>query len=254
VIRDTVRQVKIRQQRESYTIETPAALLPSPTAGRKIRVARNADKRQWMLAIGPNVSRDKLLKDIAAAEETAAVRQLQQDRDALLARAEALEAEAKALRQQAEEIARNIGSEVMQATHGALPFTETYEFQCDKATDAELATLPQHELVERLLAARGRKTKGLVGIGRGFWGDYGLMPYRPQMPTNGGGWTRTGSPDWLAELFPDLHDKPDVPPARTDPPAAESPPPYPGEMTDDPKKSGIPPLLQVQNRKLRRAP
>jgi hypothetical protein len=92
LVRNTVRHVEIRQKRASYSLETPAAMLPSsPTAGRKIRVARNADKHQWMLAIGPNVSREKLLKDMEAAEETAAVRQL--------ARAAALEAEAKALRE-----------------------------------------------------------------------------------------------------------------------------------------------------------
>ena len=96
----------------------------------------------------------------------------------------------------------------MQATRGALPFTETYDFQADEATDVELAALPQHEVAERLLAARAGKDNGLVGIGCGFWGDCRLMSHRPQMAANGGGWTRTGSPDWLAELFPDLHDEP----------------------------------------------
>jgi hypothetical protein len=206
VFRRAVREAEREQKRASYSLETPSMMLPaSPTAGRRIRVARNPGKRQWMLAIGPNVSRDKLLKDIEAAREAATVRRLQQDRDALLARAAALEAEAKAMRQQAQKIERNIGREVMHATRGALPFTETYDFQCDEATDAELAALAQHELVERLLAARSKKTNGLFVRERGFWGDHRFLAYQPQMPGVGEGWTRTGSPEWLAELFPDLH-------------------------------------------------
>jgi hypothetical protein len=85
-----------------------------------------------------------------------------------------------------------------------LPFTETYDFQADEETDAELAGLPQRELVNRLLAARGTVSDALTEIDRGYWGDMRFMSLPTPGPFVAGAanWTRIGSPEWLDELFP----------------------------------------------------
>ena len=173
-------------------------MLPLPT-GRILRVARNPSKRQWMLAVGPNISAATLKEKEQAARETEPIRQLQQEHDFFVSRAEALEAEAKALRQQAKDIKAQIKHEIKTAVGPATPFTETYTFQCDEATDAELATLPLPGLTKRLLAARGAVDEGLAEIDRGYWGDCDVMGYQPMIP--GPDWTGCGSPDWLAEVF-----------------------------------------------------
>ena len=85
--------------------------------------------------------------------------------------------------------------------------TETYDFQCDETIDAELAALPQEQLVDRLLAARGSDTGTLVEIKPGYWGEYiKLAGHQPLQPSPGA-WTSLGSPEWLAELFPGLDDE-----------------------------------------------
>jgi hypothetical protein len=92
-----------------------------------------------------------------------------------------------------------------QAIGPVTPFTETYDFQADEATDAELAGLSQHEVGHRLLAARGTVSEELEEIDRGYWGDMGLMSYLPVPGPDGprsSGWTHIGSPGWLEELFP----------------------------------------------------
>jgi hypothetical protein len=115
-LRNAVREVELVEKRESYSLETPQAMLPSPP-GRKIRVARN----------------------------------------------------------QANSVANAITAEIKKTIGSVSPFTETYEFQCDEATDAELAALPQKQLVDRLVAARDTVGKGLAEIDRGCWADMNLM-------------------------------------------------------------------------------
>jgi hypothetical protein len=216
-VRTAVREVEIRQRRESYSLETPPAMLPSFAAGRKIRVLRNPTERRWMLVIGPSVSRAALKEKEQAARESATVQQLQMRQWALQNKILEREDELKDLRQQAKDIEREIAREIKNIVGPASPFTETYDFQCDEATDAELAALPQPneregQLVDRLLAARG--SEGLVEVDRGYWGDYAFMSYQRFIPGLGT-WTRTGAPDWLAELFPDLNE-PDEKRARAE--------------------------------------
>jgi hypothetical protein len=209
-VRATVREVEMREKRASYTLETPRVMLPLPT-GRKIRVIRNATERRWMLVIGPSVSRAALKEKEEAARETPTVQQLQVRQWALQNKALELEDELKNVREQAQALEREIKAEVKATVGSATPFTETYEFQCDAMTDAELAALPQpnereHQLVDRLLAARGTTGDGLAEVDRGYWGDYDFMSYQQFIPGGRRAWTRTGSPDWLAELFPDLNE------------------------------------------------
>jgi vacuolar-type H+-ATPase subunit I/STV1 len=190
--------------RNAASLDTPASLLPS-AAGRKFRVAHNAAKRQWMLAIGPNIGRAELKEKQQAARESASVKALDQERADLLDRAAALEAEAKALREDANAVQSEIAAQIKQAIGPVLPFTETYDFQADERMDAELAGLSQDEVGHRLLAARGKVSERLEEIERGYWGDVGLGS-QPWIPGPDGrrssGWTRVGSPTWLEQLFP----------------------------------------------------
>jgi hypothetical protein len=205
-VRNAVREIDGKQKRARFTLETPQSLLPSPT-GRRMRIARNPQERRWMLAIGPNVSRAALKEKEKVAREIAVVRELQQQHDELLERAAALEAEIQALRKEAVSLQHGITDEIKKEIGPALPFTETYDFQCDERTDAELAILPQDQLFDRLIAARGTVTEGLAEIERGYWGDVTLMSSHPISPGPGGpkgtGWTKIGSPEWLDDLFPD---------------------------------------------------
>lgn len=188
-----------RLARVRQSLETPPSILPSPK-GRKIRVARNAAKRQWMLVIGPKISRAELKEREQAARETAIVRELDQERAGLLNRAAALEAEAKALRQEVGLIDSAIDAEIGKAIGPMSSCTETYDFQADEEIDAELASLPQCELVDRLLAARGAAANGLAETNRGYWGDMRYMSWREINP-GPGAWTGVGSSEWLEELF-----------------------------------------------------
>jgi Protein of unknown function (DUF3102) len=199
--RHAVRRIRIEDRRARYSLETPPSMLPS-AKGRKIRVARNAAKRQWLLAIGPNISRAALIEKEQAARETASVSQLEEERNKILQYAAALEAEAKAQREDADVINAQISAEIKGAVGPALPFTETFDFEADSETDAELAALSQRELVDRLLAARGTVGNGLEETKRGWWGDMRFTSYAPIVPGPGKGWDGFGSPEWLDELFP----------------------------------------------------
>jgi hypothetical protein len=72
----------------------------------------------------------------------------------------------------------------------------------DEPADAEIAALTDNQRVDRLLAARGCTDGDLVEINRGYWGDmnlsWGTQPIQP----GPGAWTKVGSPEWLADLFP----------------------------------------------------
>jgi hypothetical protein len=203
--RRAVRQLKL-DDRHKFTLETPQAMLPPPK-GRRIRVARNEDKRQWRLAIGPSISRAELIKREEAARETSAIRELRQRHDDLIDEADALEADAKELRKRAVEVRRNITAGIKAAVETAAgravtPFTTTHDFQANEETDAKLENLPQGEIVDRLLKARGTITDELSEIHRGYWGDMNLMAYQQIEPAPGNAWTGWGSPEWLAKQFP----------------------------------------------------
>jgi hypothetical protein len=73
-VRTAVREVEMKQKHESYSLETPRVMLPSPT-GRKMRVIRNPTEQRWMLVIGPSVSRAALKEKEEAARESATVKQ-----------------------------------------------------------------------------------------------------------------------------------------------------------------------------------
>jgi hypothetical protein len=205
--RQALQRVRIEdaQARNAGMLDTPRSMLPPPR-GRKIRIARNPALRQWMLAIGPDITRAALKEKEQAAGESETVRELEQERSELLDRAAALEAEAKALRADAVGVGDLITAEVKNAIGPVAPFTETYDFQCDEQTDAELAALPQHELVDVLLAAKGTVGDRLEEIVRGYWGDMSQMSSQRISPGPGGprskGWTKIGSPEWLDQLFP----------------------------------------------------
>ena len=143
--------------RNGGSLETPASMLP--TNGRKIRVARNPEPRQWLLAIGPDITRAALKEKEQAARATETVTQLEQEHSELLSRAEALEVEAKALREDAGAVGSLIAAAVKKTIGPVAPFTETYDFQCDEQTDAELARLPQRQLVDRCYRQEARSAK-----------------------------------------------------------------------------------------------
>jgi hypothetical protein len=86
------------------------------------------------------------------------------------------------------------------------PFTETYNFRCDEATDTELADLPLSELISRLLAARGAVDGEIVETDRGWWGDMRFMSYQPPIPGPTKNWNHVGSPAWLNEFFPNWNE------------------------------------------------
>ena len=210
--RRAIQHVRIEDARARFTLETPAAMLPLPNGRRKLRVARNPAERKWMLAIGPDISRAKLKEREQAAREAAVVRELQQQRDELLDRAAAREAEAKEIRKEADSVRDGITDEIRRAIGPAAPFTETYDFVVDEATDGELSALSQDELVSRLLAARGTVSEQIEETDRGYWGDMSLM-WSQQItsgpPGPGRGWTGLGSPEWLEALFPNWNEPPD---------------------------------------------
>jgi hypothetical protein len=169
-------------------IETPRALLPSPGKGRKIRVAQNAAKRQWLIAIGPDISTADLRAKQASAKESEPVKLLQQERDEYLAEAAKLEAQAKKLMSEAEKMRKesalidlDIDDEVAEIVGKWHPFTETYDFQCDEQTDKELAALSDKARVDRLLEARGLVSEAITETERGYWGDFkvGSQPFVP---------------------------------------------------------------------------
>jgi hypothetical protein len=199
--RRAVRQVRTEDAgaRHRRSLETPRAMLPPPN-GRKVCVARNPEKRQWLLAIGPSVSSAELkqkqeaaLNDDEVVEQHAAAAEFE-------AEAERLEAEARELRNTAR-LARENASMLVRAKIAPVrPYTETYDFQADEQVDARLATLSEQQVVEELLAARNSAAGQLVEIKRGYWGDMRLG-YLDQFEPGPGDWTSWGSPEWLDKMF-----------------------------------------------------
>jgi hypothetical protein len=184
---------------------TPKAMDP-PEAGRIMRVARNRDKRQWLLVIGPNAAGSALKDNLDAARHDDEIVAQEQERAKLIERAAELEAEAKALRAEAEDVRKEINEhirDVVEYRHGpAFPFSESYDFQAaNEEVDVELAELPDDDRVDRLLAARGGTDEHLQEIQRGYWGDMTFMSARYQPPVGGPGWTKVGSPEWIDEVF-----------------------------------------------------
>lgn len=97
---------------------------------------------------------------------------LQQEHDELIARAAALEVEAKALRDDARFVHREVGAQVRQIVGPVKPLTESYDFQCEnEAIDAEIAAASDDDRVDRLLSARGAADGPLREINRGYWGE-----------------------------------------------------------------------------------
>jgi hypothetical protein len=201
-----VRRVRIedRNARNAQSFVS-RAMLPSPN-GRRMRIARNPTQQQWLLAIGPDVTVATLKDRERRAREDERVVQMQEGHDDLVERAAALEAEAKALREEAQSVKSDINTIVKQIVGPAKPFTETYNFQCnDAAVDTELAALSHDDRVEHLLAARGVAQGPIKEIKRGWWGDMTLMGCGQEMSPGPGMWSQIGSPDWLDDLFPDLN-------------------------------------------------
>jgi len=201
-----IRHIRREDARARFTRETTQALLPT-LGKRKICVARNAAKRQWMLAIGPNISRADLKERERVARETAVVLELERQRGDLVDAALEAEAEAKRLRNEAGSLEKEIGAEVRKAVGPTEPLTVTYDFQADEETDAAIAALSDEDRADRLIAARGAIDERLEETERGYWGDLTLMSSQPIRPGPSGprssGWTKSGSPEWLDEIFPD---------------------------------------------------
>jgi hypothetical protein len=201
--RQAVNRVRIEDgdARNERSLESQA-MLPLPN-GRRIRVARNKAERQWLLALGPGITRAALQERERLAREDDDVRSLQREHDKLIKRAEALDAEAKGLREEAKTVASEIAEQVRDILGPLQTFTETYNFQCeDEATDAELAALSDTEREGRLLAARGAARGPIRETERGYWGDMNLAS-QSDFLSGPGAWTRVGSPEWLDEVFPD---------------------------------------------------
>jgi hypothetical protein len=198
--RNVVRRVRIEDKVAQFSLESRA--MAPPGHGRRIRVARNPAKRQWLIAIGPDITLADLKERERLAREDERVLNLQQEHDELIARAAALEAEAKAVRDDASSVNREVSAQVREIVGPVKPFTETYDFQCeDDAIDAEIAAASDDDRVDRLLRARGAADGPLRETDRGYYGDMKFMSYQDISP-GPGPWTRVGSPEWLDELFP----------------------------------------------------
>jgi hypothetical protein len=92
------------------------------------------------------------------------------------------------LRKQADVVRAQVATAIKDKIGPVQPFTETYDFQCDNATDAEMAALPQQQLVDRLLAARNIVDGPLTEIDRSYWGDLSFLGKQPIHP-GPGAWT-----------------------------------------------------------------
>src|SRR5262249_24597388 len=115
--RNAVRHVRMEdaRARHAQTLES-RAMQPPPGGGRKIRVARNKGKMQWLLATGPEITRAAMQKRVDAACQDEVMHRLQEARDDIVVEAEELEAKAKALREDAKAVdsdIRNILSELI---------------------------------------------------------------------------------------------------------------------------------------------
>jgi len=98
-----------RVERERDLLSSVSLTPPSSPSGRTIKVARNAAKRQWLLAIGPNAAGLTLEQDLEEADEDETIVPLNQEHNDIVDEAARLEAEAKALRAEAAELRRAIG-------------------------------------------------------------------------------------------------------------------------------------------------
>jgi hypothetical protein len=206
-----VRRVRVEDARER-SLES-RAMLPPPT-GRRMRIARNPTQQQWLLAIGPDVTAATMKDREQRAREDERVVRIQEEHDDLVERAAALEAEAKALRDEAQSVNSNINAIVRQIVGPGKPLTETYDFQCDDAAvDAELAALSDEDRFDRLLAARGVAQGPIREINRGYWGDLTAVSSQPWQP-GPGDWTKVGSAEW-----PEARREQARPPRRCRPPA-----------------------------------
>lgn len=134
-----------------------------PARGRRIQIASNPPKRQWLIVIGPDITLADMKERERLARGDERVLTLQQEHDELIARAAALEVEAKALRDDARFVHREVGAQVRQIVGPVKPLTESYDFQCEnEAIDAEIAAASDDDRVDRLLSAQrsGRTAEG----------------------------------------------------------------------------------------------
>jgi hypothetical protein len=118
-------------------------------------------------------------------------------------KARQIRAEAKALREKARQIRADANCLVAEIVGTVNPFTETYTFQCDEASDSELAGLGTELVADRLFNAIGTSTAALAECDRGYWGDLMFLGRYQRTPPGPGSWTRMGSADWLGDLFVD---------------------------------------------------
>jgi hypothetical protein len=200
-------RVEDRRAQHEQSLES-RAMLPPPR-GRRVRVAYNKAKRQWLLAIGPDITRAALRERERQARENEDIQLLQAACDQLIERANALEAEAKRLRDEAKTSSKLIGAAVSELVGPVQPFTETYDFQCEnEAVDAELDALSDGKRVDRLLSARGAARGPIRETKRGYWGDMALAGYVHAVPGPSDGWNSIGSPGWLDAIFPGWNDEP----------------------------------------------
>jgi len=170
-----IKHVAAEERRASFTLETAPAMLPSP-AGRKINVTRTGE-REWMLELGPTVSRADMLKKIEAARDSETIRPLQEELDAISKQAEALEVQAKRLRKLAKTLESKIESEVRKTVGPEKPFVERRWFECDDATNAEMKALPTNQRIERLLAARRSDSPPIRNTSTFYGGDIQFLTY-----------------------------------------------------------------------------
>lgn len=126
---------------------------------------------------------------------------MQQEHDELLDRAAALEAEAKKLRENADSISKDIQAEIQHKVGSCSPFTETFDFQATEENFAELSNLSDDDRAEKLIEAIGSSDPTLKLIQHGYWGDFRLISNQP-FRSYGEAWTRSGSPEWLEQIFP----------------------------------------------------
>jgi hypothetical protein len=161
----TLRQ-EVRRARFEEVAARHADAQPPPSSGR---IVWEEKEKRWTLIIGPDITKAELEERIAIARENEDVASAQQERDEMIARAKALEAEAKALRKEAGRLSDLIHGAIRGIVSPIRPFTKTYSFWCkDEAADAEIAALPtDEERLERLFAT--------APFSEGTWGDIQLM-------------------------------------------------------------------------------
>ena len=143
--------------------------MPSPADAD--HVARNPAKRQWLLAIGPTISRAKP-KEAPRPRGRPAVQALERQKGELTDKVAALEAESKRLQLEAQALEKTITDAIAEAVGPVEPFTATHDFQADEATDAELAACRRQISSTAPGEARGRREPR--GNRPRLWGDMSL--------------------------------------------------------------------------------